>query len=100
MAGAPLCPFLIASDTPIEAALQPVKLFERTSSGGDQLGSRFTIQPVSLDQPGTSRRIPQGAPEVPNSLGVVVRAFPAGTPRMKIGAWPARTAVKRLKAPP
>jgi hypothetical protein len=35
---------LIASDTPIEAALEPVKLFEGIRGGCD-IGSRFAVQP-------------------------------------------------------
>ena len=40
---------LIASDPSIEAALEPVKLFEGISKGGSDVGSRFAVQPLCLD---------------------------------------------------
>jgi hypothetical protein len=42
-------PHLIASDTSIEAALEPVKLFERIGKGGCDVGSGFAVQTVCLD---------------------------------------------------
>jgi hypothetical protein len=68
----------VASDTSIDAAFEPVKLFECLRKGGCDIGSRLAVQHVCLDEPGTSGRIPEGALEVPNSLGVVVGALPAG----------------------
>jgi hypothetical protein len=40
---------LIASDTSVEAPLEPVKLFECIGKGGCDVGSRFAVQPVYLD---------------------------------------------------
>ena len=40
---------LIASDTSIKAALEPVKLFEGICEGGCDVGSRLTVQTLSLD---------------------------------------------------
>ena len=39
----------ITSDTSIEAALGPVKLYEGICEGGCDIGSRFAIQALSLD---------------------------------------------------
>jgi hypothetical protein len=39
----------VTSDTSIEAALEPVKLFEGICKGGCDIGGRFTIQPFCLD---------------------------------------------------
>jgi hypothetical protein len=44
-----LTPSLIVSDTSVEAALEPVKLFECISEGGSDLGSRLAIYSVCLD---------------------------------------------------
>jgi hypothetical protein len=38
-----------ASDPAIDAALEPVKLFEGTGKGGREVGSRFVVQPLGLD---------------------------------------------------
>ena len=70
---------LVASDTSIKAALEPVKLFEGIGKGGCDIGSRFAVQPLCLDEPGTSSRIPERASQVPSGLGVVVRALPTGS---------------------
>jgi hypothetical protein len=67
-----------ASDTSIQAPLEPVKLFESMCKGGCDIGSRFLVQPLWLDQPSTSGRIPEGASQVPCGLGVVVGALPTG----------------------
>jgi hypothetical protein len=40
---------LVASDTSIEAALEPVKFFECVCKGGCDGGSRFVVQSLSLD---------------------------------------------------
>ena len=45
---------LVASDTSIEDALEPVKLFEGIGESGCDVGSRFAVQTLSLDKPGTS----------------------------------------------
>ena len=49
LAGRPFQASLVASDTSIEAALQPVKLFERICKGGCDVGGRFAVQPLGLD---------------------------------------------------
>jgi hypothetical protein len=69
----------VTSDTPIEAALEPVKLFEGICKGGCNIGSRFAVQTLCLDKPGASSGIPEGTSQVPCALGVVVRALPAGS---------------------
>ena len=56
-----------------------MKLFECIGKGGCNVGSRFAVQPLCLDQPGTSGRIPEGASKVPSGLGVVVRVLPTGS---------------------
>ena len=66
---------MITSDTSIETALQPVKLLERICKGSRDIGSRFAVQPIHLDEPGTSSRISDGAYKVPCGLGVVVGAL-------------------------
>ena len=38
-------------------------------------GGRFAVQPICLDQPGTSGRIPERASKVPSGLGVIVGLF-------------------------
>jgi hypothetical protein len=48
---------LLASDTSIETALQPVQVFECIGKGGCDVGSRFAVQPLCLDWPSTSGRI-------------------------------------------
>jgi hypothetical protein len=68
---------LIASNASIEAALEPVKLVESICEGDRHLRSRSAVQPLSLDQPGTSDRVPERASQVPGGLGVVVGAPPA-----------------------
>jgi hypothetical protein len=55
-----------------------VKFVEGISEGGCDVSSRLTIQPLCLDQPGTSGGIPERAPEVPSGLGVVVGDIPTG----------------------
>jgi hypothetical protein len=40
---------LIASDTSIKAALEPVELFESICKGGCDIGSRFAVQTLCLD---------------------------------------------------
>jgi hypothetical protein len=72
-------PSLIASDTSIKAALEPLKLLEGIGKGGCDIGSRFAIQTLCLDKPGTSGRIPEGASQVSSGLGVVVRTLPTST---------------------
>jgi hypothetical protein len=62
----------------VEVPLQPVELFEGIREGGRDVGGRFAVQPLRLDQPGSSRRGPEGAPKVARGLGVVVGALPTG----------------------
>jgi hypothetical protein len=69
---------LVASDTSIKAALEPMKLAERIGKGCCNLGDRFAVQTLSLDQRGTRRRIPEGSFKVPNGLNVVVGTLPTG----------------------
>jgi hypothetical protein len=45
--GRPVSASLISSDTSIEAALQPLKLFERIHEGRCEIGSRFAVQSLS-----------------------------------------------------
>jgi hypothetical protein len=78
LTGSPFGACLVASDTSIKVALEPVRLIRGVCEGSGKLSSPFTIQPVCLDQPGTGRRILHGASKVPDSLGVVVRTRPAG----------------------
>jgi hypothetical protein len=40
---------LIASDTSIKTALEPIKLFQGTGKGGCNVGGRFAIQPICLN---------------------------------------------------
>jgi hypothetical protein len=49
MSRGPFCVALITSNTSIEAALEPMKLFERIRKGGCDLGRRFAVQPLCLD---------------------------------------------------
>jgi len=74
---------VVASYASIEAALEPVKLLECIGKGGRDVGSRFAVQAVCLDEPRTSGGIPERASKVTNGLGVVVGALPtgSGTPR-------------------
>jgi hypothetical protein len=71
-------PPLVASNASFEAALEPVKLFQGIGKGGRHVGNRLTVQPLCLDKPGTSGRIPERAFKVARGLGVVVGALPAG----------------------
>ena len=70
---------LVASDTLIEDALEPVKLFEGIRKGGCDVGSRFAVQTLNLDKPGTSGRIPERAFKVSNGLRVVVGTLPTSS---------------------
>jgi hypothetical protein len=49
LTGRPFQAFLVASDTSIEAALEPVKVFEGIPQGVRDVGSRFAVQPLGLD---------------------------------------------------
>jgi hypothetical protein len=75
----PFAASLVASDTSIKASLQPVQLFECISKGRCEVGSRFAVQTLCLDQPGTSSRIPERALKVASGLRVVVRALQPGS---------------------
>jgi hypothetical protein len=68
-----------SSDTSIEAALKSAKLLECISKGSGEIGSRFAVQSLCLDEPGTSGRVPEGAFKVTSGLGVVVGARPTGS---------------------
>jgi hypothetical protein len=81
----PFAVSLIAPDTSIKAALEPVKLSECVGKGDCDIGSRFAVQPLCLNELGTSRGISQGASQVPCGLGVVVGALPAGSVRSSNG---------------
>jgi hypothetical protein len=70
---------LVASDASIEAPLEPVKFWECIRKGIHEVGSRFAVQTLCLDESGTSGRIPEGALEVPSCLGVVVGALPTSS---------------------
>ena len=60
-----------------------MKLFQGIDKGGCDVGSRLTVQPLCLNEPGTSGRIPKGASKVASGLGVVVGTLSTGsvTPR-------------------
>jgi hypothetical protein len=45
---------LVASYTPIEAALERVKLFGLIREGGGHVGSRLAVPTFGVDRPGTS----------------------------------------------
>jgi hypothetical protein len=66
----------ISFNTPIEASLEPLKFFECICEGGRYLGGRFAVQPLWLDEPGTSGRISERAIKVPSDLGMVVWTLP------------------------
>ena len=51
--------FRVTIEASIEAALKPVKLCKRIRQTCRELGSRFVIQSVGLDQPGTCCGIPE-----------------------------------------
>jgi hypothetical protein len=70
---------LFPSNSSVEVPLQPVKLFECIGKGGRDIGSRFAVQAVCLDEPGNGRRVPQRASKVPSRLGVVVGALLTGS---------------------
>ena len=76
LTGRPFLTSLLATDASIEAALEPVKFFECIGKGGCDIGSRFAVQTLCLDEPGTSGRIPERASQVSSGLGVVVRTPP------------------------
>jgi hypothetical protein len=49
LGGARVQPYLISSDTSIEAALEPVKLLECIGKGCFEVVSGFAVQPLCLD---------------------------------------------------
>jgi hypothetical protein len=59
----------------IKAALKPVKLGKHIRKTCRELGSRFVIQSVGLDEPGTSCGIPKCPSKVPNGLRMIVRGL-------------------------
>jgi hypothetical protein len=77
--GRPLSAALVASDTSIESALEPVQLFECIGEGGSDVGGRFAVQTLSLDQPGTRRGVCERSSKVPSGLGMIVGALPTGS---------------------
>ena len=70
---------LVASDTSIKAALEPVKLFQGSCERGRDIDSRLAVQTLSLDKPGTGGRIPERAFQVSSGLGVVMRTLATGS---------------------
>jgi hypothetical protein len=70
---------MVASDASIEAALEPVKLVEGIGKGGSDVGGRFAVQTLSLDQPGTRRGVCERPSKVPSGLGMIVGALPTGS---------------------
>jgi hypothetical protein len=56
-----------------------VKLVESIRQAGCDVGSGFAVQPLCLNEPGTSGRVPERPSEVPSGLGVVVRALPTSS---------------------
>ena len=71
--------FRVTIDASIETALKPVKLCERIRQTCRELGSRFVIQSLGLDEPGTSCGIPQCPSQVPDGLRVIVRRLATGS---------------------
>jgi hypothetical protein len=65
-------------EAPIEAALKSVQLGKCIRETCREVGSRFVIQSVGLDQPGTCCGIPECPSQVPDGLGVIVRGLAAG----------------------
>jgi len=49
LTGAPFQAYLVAPDSPIKVALEPVKLVKCSRQGGRDVGSRFVGQPLRLD---------------------------------------------------
>ena len=70
---------LVASDTSIKSALEPVKLFQGGCERGCDIGSRLAVQTLSLDKSGTGGRIPERAFKVSSGLGVVMRTLATGS---------------------
>jgi hypothetical protein len=52
-----------------------VKLFEGTGEGGCEVGSRFAVQPLCLNSPGTGGRVPERAFQIASDLGVIRGLF-------------------------
>jgi hypothetical protein len=71
----------------IKAALEPVQLFEGICEGHCNVFSRFAVQPLCLDEPGTGGRTPKRASKVASGLGVVVGALPTGSVTFRKGQW-------------
>ena len=70
--------FRVTIDASIEEALKPVKLCERIPQTCCELGSRFVIQSVGLDKPGTCCGIPECPSKVANRVRVIVRSLATG----------------------
>lgn len=41
--------YLLSSNTPLEAALEPVELFDGIGQGGGDVSGRFGVQPLGPD---------------------------------------------------
>jgi hypothetical protein len=67
--------------------VEQVKLFESIREAGCNVGGRFAVQPLSLDQPGTRGRIAERAFKVASGLGVVVGTLPTGSVTSCNGQW-------------
>jgi hypothetical protein len=70
---------LLASNTSIKTALEPVKLVESIGKGCRDLGSCVAVQPVRLDEPSASGHVPEGSSKVSSGLSVVVGALPTSS---------------------
>jgi hypothetical protein len=62
----------------MEAPLKPVELFDGIRKRCREVGSRFAVQCLGLDETGTYRRIPKSPPQVPSGLCVIVRSLATG----------------------
>ena len=56
-----------------------MKLFECIGKGSRKVVGGFDVQPLCLDEPDTSGRLPEKASQVPSGLGVVVGTVPTGS---------------------
>jgi hypothetical protein len=87
--GRALSAALVASDPSIEPALEPVQLFECIGERGSDVGCRFAVQTLSLDQAGTRRGVSERPSKVPSGLGMIVGALPTATKSFVITGSPA-----------
>ena len=70
---------LVASDTTIKAALEPVQLLDGMGKGGCDVSSRSTVQPFCLDQPGTGRGVSERPSKVRSGLDMIVGSTADGS---------------------